>query len=146
MSASNSWETAAGKLYFQNVAHTPIGDSSGIKGSDTAGSLFISLHTADPTDAADQTTLECTFTGYARAAVPRGTTTWTVTNGNISNSTTVAFAQCTAGSNTVTHFGVGATSSSTGHLICSGALNASLAISAGVTASFTSGQLDVDIE
>ena len=51
MSASDSLETSILNHIFINSDIANIGDATGLRGSSTAGSLYISLHTADPTDA-----------------------------------------------------------------------------------------------
>ena len=42
---------------------------------DAITNLYVSLHTADPGEAGDQTTSEATYTGYARIAVVRSGST-----------------------------------------------------------------------
>ena len=143
MSKSNTAETNLLKHIFQNVAWANIGDASGLPASATAGSLYVSLHTADPGEAGDQTTSEATYTGYARVAVARSSGGWTESSGTITNAAAVTFALCTGGSNTITYFGVGRASSGAGELLYSGALSASLAVSNGITPSFAIGQLSV---
>lgn len=103
--------------------------------------LYVSLHTADPGEAGDQTTNEAAYTGYARVAVARSGTGWTVTNDTAVNDAAITFGQCTAGSATATHFGLGTAASGAGVLLASASLTASLAISAGITPEFAAGQL-----
>jgi hypothetical protein len=62
MSKSNSWENSLLLLLFNNTAVANVGDATGLRGSTTAGSLYASLHTADPGEAGDQTTSEATYT------------------------------------------------------------------------------------
>lgn len=110
---------------------------------DAATSLYISLHTADPGEAGTQLTSEIAYTGYARVAVIRSAAGWTVVDDTVTNLGAINFGQCTAGSGTATHVGVGSASSGAGVLLYSGPLDASLAISAGVTPSFAAGALDL---
>lgn len=145
MSASNACETALLELIFKNTAFAKIGDASGLQPAATAGSLYISLHTGDPGEAGDQTTSECAFTSYARVAVARSAVGWTVSSANVSNAAAVTFPQCTGGTETATHFGVGTDTSGAGVLLFSGALDSSLAISNLITAEFAIGALDVDV-
>lgn len=143
MSKSNTFENDILQLIFNNVDIGLIGDASGLQNSATAGSLYVSLHTADPGEGGDQTTNEATFTGYARIAVARTVGGWTVT-GNTATLTALAqFAECTAGSNTITHVGIGTSSTGTGKLLYSGALTASRSVSAGIQPQFGAGQLSV---
>ena len=143
MSASNACETDLLKLLFNNTTWANVGDATGIVGSSGAGSLYISLHTADPGEAGDQTTNEATYTSYARVAVARSGSGWTVSGNSATNASAITFPACTGGSNTITHFGIGRASSSTGELLFSGALSSSLAVSSGITPSFSSSQLTV---
>jgi hypothetical protein len=143
MSATNAFETQLLQLIFENANAANIGDATGLRGSSTAGSFYISLHTADPTDAGTQTSSEAAYTSYARVAIARSTGAWTVTGNEATNDSAITFPACTGGSATVTHFGIGTDSSGAGNLLFSGALSASLAISNGITPSFAAGALDV---
>ena len=146
MSMTNAFETALLEHYFTNAAHANVGDAGGLQPSTAAGSMYISLHTADPTETGDQQSLECDYTSYARVAVARSAGGFTVSGNNVSNTAAVTFPQCTGGSNTATHFGIGSATSGTGNLFMSGALDSSLAISNGITPEFAIGELDVDAD
>ena len=146
MSMTNAAETALLNLLFNNVDWANIGDAAGLQNSAAAGSFYISLHTGDPGETGDQTTNEADYTGYARVAVARSSAGFTISGANCSNTAEVLFAACTAGSNTITHFGIGTDSSGAGNLIASGALSASLAVSAGITPRFAAGELDVNAD
>ena len=124
-----------------------MGDVTGLPAAATVGSLYVSLHTADPTETGTQTSSEATYTSYARVAVVRSTAGWTVAgNTNITNAAAINFPACTGGSSTVTYFGIGFASSGTGNLQFSGALSSSLAITNGITPSFAIGQLTITID
>jgi len=148
VSASNAFETAILQHIFQNAAIANIGDVSGLPASATAGSLHVSLHSADPGEAGAQNTSEVSYTGYARQAVARSAGGWTVSGANASNAAAVAFGPCTAGSATITHFGIGTASSGAGTLLFKGALTASISVttSSNATQTFAIGALDVDVE
>lgn len=148
MSATNAFETALLQHIFQNAAIANIGDATGLPGAATAGSLFVSLHTADPGEAGNQTTSEATYTGYARQGVVRSGSGWTVTGANVSNAAAISFGPCTSGTNTITHFGIGTASSGTGNLLFKGALGAGITVttSSNATQTFAIGALDVDVE
>ena len=103
--------------------------------------LYVSLHTADPGEAGSQTTSEAAYTSYARVAVARSGSGFTVSGNSVSNAAAVTFPACTGSSATCTYFGVGTDSSGAGTLLTSGALTASLAVSTGITPSFAIGQL-----
>lgn len=143
MSATNAFETDLLDHIFANADIANIGDATGLRGSTTAGSFYISLHTADPGETGDQTTSEATYTSYARVAVVRSGSGWTVSGNEVTNAAAVTFPACTGGSSTVTHFGIGTDSTGAGNLLFYGALTASLAISNGITPSFAIGALSV---
>lgn len=146
MSATNAAESAVLSLIFENANWANIGDATGLRGSSTAGVFYISLHTADPGEAGSQTTNETSYTNYVRVSVARSTSGWTVSGNNCSNDSAITFAQCGASGATLTHFGIGTDSSGAGNLIFKGALDASLAVSNGVTPSFAAGALDINSE
>lgn len=138
MSKSNAAETDWLKLLFNNTTWAGVGDAGGILQSVVAGSLFVSLHTADPGEGGDQTTSEISYTGYARVAVARSTGGWTVTNNSVSPVATISFGQMTAGAGgTVTHFGVGKSTSGAGELLYSGTVTPNIAVANGVTPQLT---------
>lgn len=143
MSKSNTFENDLLLLIFNNTDITLIGDAAGLQNSATAGSLYVSLHTADPDEAGDQTTNETTYTDYARVAVARSGAGWTVTGNAVANAALVQFPQCGVTGATLTHFGVGTDSSGAGKLLYSGALSASLAVSSGIQPQFAAGDLDI---
>ncbi len=143
MSKSNAFETDLLGLIFNNTDIALIGDAAGIQNSATAGSLYVSLHTADPGEAGDQTTNETAYTDYARVAVARTGGGWTVSGDTVSNAALVQFAQCGVTGATLTHFGVGTDASGAGKLLYSGALTSPLAVSSGIQPQFAAGDLDV---
>ena len=146
MSMTNAAETALLTLIFNNTDWANVGDAAGLQNSATAGSFYVSLHTADPGETGTQTTSEATYTSYARVAVARSGAGWTVSGNNVSNAAAINFPAATGGTNTITHFGIGSDSSGTGNLFFKGALSASLSVSSGITPSFAIGDLDVNLD
>lgn len=146
MSMTNAAEAALLDLLFLNTDWANIGDAAGLQNSATAGSFYISLHTADPGESGTQSTSEASYTGYARVAVNRTAGGWTRTVSTIANTALVQFAQCTGGSATVTHFGVGTDSTGAGNLLMKGALNAALNISNGIQPQFAAGALTATVD
>ena len=140
MSKSNVFETDILELIFNATALADLAENDA---TSPATNLYVSLHTGDPGEAGDQTTSEATYTGYARVAVVRTSGGWTVASGAVTNLAAITFGLCTAGSNTITHVGVGVSISGAGYLIYSGALTASLGVSAGITPQFAAGELDI---
>jgi hypothetical protein len=143
MSKGNTYENELLDLVLNNVNMALVGDATGLRGSTTPGSLFVSLHTADVTDTGVQNSFEATYTSYARVALPRASGSWVVTTGTAVNSTGINFPAATAGSNTITHFAVGVSGVGTGKVLYKGALTSSLAVSAGITPSFATGALSI---
>lgn len=137
MSKSNSLENSWLLLLFNNTNIANVGDATGLRGSSTAGSLYVSLHTADPGEAGDQTTSEATYTSYARVAVARSGAGFTVTANSVSPAGAVTFPAGTGGSGTATHFGVGTATSGAGVLLYSGAISPNIVTGSGITPSLT---------
>ncbi len=146
MSMSNALENALALLLFNNTAIANIGDAAGIQPSDADGNLYVSLHTSDPGEGGDQESNEADYTSYARAAVERTSSGWTVSANAATNASAITFPQCTGGENVITHFGIGTASSGPGVLLFSGELNSPLAVSSGITPSFAQGALSVSFD
>ena len=146
MSMSNASETNFLNLLFNNADWANVGDAAGLQNSAEAGSFYVALHTADPGDAGNQSTNEVSYTGYARVAVARTAGGWTVSGNQVSNTATVQFGECTAGSATATHFSVGLLTSGAGDILYSGALSASRSISSGITPLFNAGALQGTVD
>lgn len=137
MSKTNSWENSLLLHLFNNSDVANVGDATGLRGSTTAGSLYVSLHTGDPGEAGSQTTSECAYTSYARVAVARSGAGFTVTSNSVSPAAAVTFPEATGGTETATHFGVGTASSGAGVLLYKGAISPNIAIATGVTPQLT---------
>jgi hypothetical protein len=105
MSKSNAFETEILSLIFNNTPIANLGDATGIRGSTVAGSIYASLHTADPGEVGSAATNEIAYTGYARQAIPRTTAGFIVSGNTVSQAANVDFPEMTAGAGgTVTHF------------------------------------------
>ncbi len=137
MSKAAGWENALLMLLFQNANAANIGDPTGLRGSTTAGSLYLSLHTADPGEAGSQTTSEAAYTGYARVAVARSAAGFTVTGNSVALAAAATFPAGSGGSGTVTHFGIGTASSGAGTLLYSGTVTPAIVTGNGVTPELT---------
>lgn len=63
---SDAMTTAAANafllLFFNNTNWAVVGDATGLRGSTTAGSLYLSLHTSSPAEAGNQSTNEISYT------------------------------------------------------------------------------------
>lgn len=141
MSKANTFETDILALVFNA---TPIAGLADNAASSPVTNLYVSLHTADPGEAGDQTTSEAAYTSYARVAVARTSGAWTVSGNSVTNAASVSFPQCTGGSSTATHVGVGTAASGAGKLLYKGALTASLAVSLGIQPLFEASTLTIN--
>lgn len=131
MSLSNTTENAALKMFLQ--------------GADPAyrvgATQYLALFTADPTETGSVVN-EATYAGYARVALTKATA-WTDGGSTFSNAALIQFGPCTAGSNTITHFAVVDTASGAVAMMISGALSASLNVSAGIQPQFAAAALTI---
>lgn len=133
MSKSNTFETEFLQLIFNNTAIANIGDASGIQPSATAGSVYFSLHTADPGEAGNQSTSETAYTGYTRKSVARTSGAINVASGAINLVANLDFDACTASPGAdLTHFAIGTASSGTGKILYSGTLTPNITMAVGV--------------
>ena len=131
MSLSNTTENAALKMFLQGT------DPSYRVGA----TQYLALFTADPTESGSVAN-EANYTGYARVALTKSTA-WTDGGSTFSNAALIQFGACTAGSNTVTHFAVVDTASGAVAMMISGALSASLNVSAGIQPQFAAAALTI---
>lgn len=137
MSKGDTFENDLLKLIFNATAIANIADNAA---SSPLTNLYVSLHTADPGEAGNQTTNEISYTGYARVAVARTSGGWTVSGSSVSPVADITFGQMTAGAGgTATFAAIGTASSGTGKILYSGALSPTIAVSNGVTPQITSG-------
>ena len=139
MSKSNSWENGLLLLVFNNTNFANVGDATGLRGSSTAGDFYLSLHTSDPGEAGDQTTNETSYTSYARVAVARSGSGFTVSTNSVVLAANVDFPACTGGTATITHVGIGTASSGAGVLLYKGTVTPNISVSSGVTPRLTTG-------
>lgn len=130
MSKGDVFENDLLKLIFQAVAIADIADNDA---TSPLTNLYVSLHTADPGEAGNQTTNETAYTGYARIAVARSAGGWTVTGNSVSPAANIDFGTCSAVPGTpITHAAVGTLVSGTGKILYSGALTPNITMAVGV--------------
>ena len=149
MSASNAFENDLMLLLFNNTNISNMGDATGVRGSTAPGSLYVSLHTADPGETGVANTSETTYTGYARQAVARSGAGWTVSGTaptQAVNAATITFPPSTVGTPLITHFGVCLELSGATRLMASGILTASQTINLGGVNTFAAGALVVTLD
>ncbi len=129
MSMSNTTENATLKMHLQ--------------GTDPAyragATQYLALFTADPGESGSLVA-EATYTGYARVALTKATA-WTDGGSSFTNAALVQFGACTAGTNALTHFAVVDTASGAVEQMITGALAATLNVSAGIQPQFATSSL-----
>lgn len=130
MSFSNAAETAILNQIFVGTALPWNGNTN----------LWIALHTADPGEAGTAVTSEASYGGYARIVLTRATD-FTVSGNQISNANLEQFAQCTSGSNTITHASIVDSASGAGNIIIKAPLNTSIPVSTGIQPQFAANAL-----
>ena len=122
MPLSDTFKSELQDHVFQNANVADIGDATGLRGSTTAGSLYFSLHTADP-KAGNQSTSESAYTSYARQSAARSAGGFTEASGTITNAAAINFpANTGAAATQITHWGIGVGSSGATDLLWSGEL------------------------
>jgi hypothetical protein len=126
MSKSDAYESDLQKFTFNETAVTGI-----------TSTLYVSLHTADPTDAGSQTSSECAYTSYARVAVARTSGEWVESNGTVNPVNPITFPTATGGSETATHFAIGTAASGAGKVLYHGTITPNITITNGVTPELT---------
>lgn len=129
MSKGNTFENDWLRLVFNATAIANMADNAG---SSPLTNLYVSLHTADPGEAGDQTTSETTYTSYDRVAVARTSGGWAVTANSVSPAANIDFPQCTGGTATITHFAVGTAASGAGKILYKGTVTPNISVANGV--------------
>ena len=128
-------------LLYRAVAWANVADNAA---SSPLTNTHVGFHTADLTAATNsQAENETAYTNYARQAVARSTGWAAASGGATSNVAAISFPQCGVTGATLTHVSVGVASSGATAVWHYGALNASLAVSAGITPQFGIGALTV---
>lgn len=135
MTKGNTTENDFIKVIFLNAGNTPSYLA--------ASNLYISLHTADPTESGTQLTNEATYTNYDRVEVVKTAVGWTISGNQASNAAQIQFPQCGVTGCTVTHVAIGTVAllSGAGQILYSGQLNDSLAVSNLIQPQFNIGAL-----
>lgn len=129
MSKGNTFENDWLRLIFNATAIANIADNAAVS---PLTNLYVSLHTADPGEAGDQTTNETAYTGYARVAVARTTGGWTVTANSVSPVANIDFGECTASPGAaITHCAVGTALSGAGKILYSGTVTPNITMAVG---------------
>lgn len=134
MSLSNTTEAAALDVFLR-----------GTDPSYRAGATqYLALFSADPAETASLAA-EATYTGYARVALTKASS-WTGSASPYTNTNLIQFPACTAGTTAATHFAVVDTISGAVAMMISGALSATLNISAGIQPQFPAASLSISAD
>lgn len=120
---------------------TPIANLCDNAASSPLTSVYVSLHTADPTAAGNQTSSEIAYTSYARVTVARTSGGWTVTGTSVSPTATIAFPAGTGGTGTATFAAIGTAPTGTGMILYSGSLSPSIVCGSGITPQIGTGSV-----
>ena len=119
-----------------------------LRGLDTSyragATQYLAMFTADPSETGSIAD-EADYTGYARVALTKSSA-WTGTASPFTNAALIQFGACTAGTNALTHFAVVDTASGAVNMMISGALSATLNVSAGIQPQFAIGVLSISAD
>lgn len=136
MSKGNVFEADILKLIFNATAISNLADNAS---ASPLTSLYVALHTADPGEAGVQTTSEASYPSYARVAVTRDSSNWTVATAGDGTTTVkpanaIEFPECSSTSTQViTHFSIGtASGTSAGKILYFGSISPSIQMAQGV--------------
>lgn len=147
-SKSDAFENQLLLLLFNNTTIANIGDATGIEGAATPGSLYVRLYSDAVATTDSVLGTELSYTGYVQygVAVARSGAGWTVSVSNASNAAAVTFGACTAGTVTAKYFAIWKTNvdETAANRLSWGELDATLAISPGITPEFAIGDIDVN--
>jgi hypothetical protein len=128
-------------LMYRATAWANVADNAA---SSPLTNVYVSLHTAALTAGTNQQSEnETSYTNYARQAVARSTGWDAASGGATANAATISFPQCGASGATLTDCAIGTAVSGTNPVWHYGTLNASLAVSSGITPQFAAGALTV---
>ncbi|MCC6506792.1 MAG: hypothetical protein IT475_15290 [Aquimonas sp.] len=105
---------------------------------------YLAMFTADPSETGSIAD-EADYTGYSRVALTKSSA-WTGTASPFTNAALIQFGACTAGTNALTHFAVVDTASGAVNMMISGALSATLNVSAGIQPQFAIGVLSISAD
>lgn len=91
-------------LIFNATAIPNIADNAA---SAPLTTLYVALHSADPTVTGNQSTFEVAYAGYARVPVTRDVAGWAVVNNVATPVNPILFPICTAGNTSASFFSIG---------------------------------------
>lgn len=123
---SNAFQAQLLAFIFQNVSPPLLAGVS---------TLYLSLHTADPSPTGSQATNECNYSGYARQAVARSALDWIISGGSPTDAALAAaalFPAPTGAGQVATNFAVGVAASGASAFLYSGPIEPAITVNPGV--------------
>ncbi len=132
--AADAFENSCALLFFNATTW------DGVAENDTTGPIanwYLSLHTASPGEAGNQTTNEVSYTNYARVARARSGSGFTVTGGSTVLAANADFPAGGGGSGTATHLGLGTLATTAGVLYLYGTVTPNIICGSGITPRLT---------
>lgn len=137
MSKSNAAENKLLLLVLNQVTWSGVATSAG------GTLLYLALHSSDPGEAGDQTTNEATYTSYARVAISRTSSGFTVSGSTGSNTSEIVFPTCTGSPQTLTHWSLGLAASGPSEILYKGIMNDEIPVANTIAPRFEAGQLTI---
>jgi hypothetical protein len=134
MSSNNTTENATLKMHLQGIDPPYRANAT----------QYLALFTGDPGEAGSLAA-EATYTGYARIALTKANA-WTDNGSTFNNAGLIQAGACTAGTNALSHFAVVDTASGAVAQMITGALSATLNVSAGIQPQFAPGELAINAD
>ena len=135
MGKSTTFNNDLLKLIFNATAISLIADNTATTPLTT---LFVALHTADPTAAGTQSSNEIAYTSYARVSVARTTGGFTASAASSTSPVAaITFPAGTGGTGTATFFSIGTLASGAGKILYSGAISPTIVTGNGITPQLT---------
>lgn len=135
---SNYLQTGILQLIFNATTLANLFENASVSPLTT---LYVALHTADPTNAGNQSTNEISYTGYVRVGIARTSGGWTVSGSSpatVSPVANITFPTSTGGTGgTVTNWSIGTASSGAGNILYSGSVSPTINVISGVTPQLT---------
>lgn len=127
-------------LFFQGTTIANIAENAS---SSPITNIYVALHTANPETTAGSGTVgtqnasEAAYTSYARVAVPRSSSGWTVSTNTVVPAATISFPAATGGSETETYASLGKSSSGATLMFWYGSISPTISVSTSVTPQLT---------
>lgn len=117
---------------------TPIANLADNATSSPLTNLYVSLHTATPDVSGNQLTNEISYTGYARIAVARSISGFTVSGASVSPVGAITFPQMAGGAGGIASFwAVGISLTGTGKILYFGTVTPGINVTLGLTPQLT---------